>query len=328
MALTVLRRAAAGPKGARAGRSQLNLTDEELGAAADLVLEHPWMGGKKGAANLVHDEKAWVGATSYDNIKHMVASIFGTELSQRRATNRKPKPFELPIPQGLNEVWGSDLFELPVWGKKFHICDFLDVHNQEYLEIRAIEGTADSEFVSSCFETACERRDGCPPKVCTKTDRGSQYLGAFAAALEGRTEHVRIPPGSPWFNGESERGHRDLRALLYAELSRVKRPAEGRELAAVQKACERVRQIVNEEISKPSLGNVTPREVALGIAEDVKNRNQEYVKKQREARSQRAADPRSLRDRLWGLLQPDRLETRHILRFLRLRSRDYEFMKG
>lgn len=310
----------------RPGRVQLNLTQEELSAAADLVQEYPWMGGKKGAGNLVHDGKAWMGPSSYDHIKQTIASLYGEELSSRRQKNRPPAPFELPRATGLNEVWGTDLFDLAVWDKKFHVCDFIDVFNQEHLVIRAVEGTADSAFVAECFETACERRAGRPPKICTKTDRGSQFQGAFPAALAGRTEH--IPPGMPWFNGESERGHRDIRAMVIGELSKMKRPPAGKELAAVQRACDKVRRLLVEEISRPSLGNVTPAEVRDGRAEAVKEANRQYVDRQRIARQSRKPNPRSLRDRLKELLQLDRLSPGQLLRFLRLKARDYKFMAG
>ncbi len=286
------------------------------------------MGGKKGAANLVHAGKVWLGSASYDDIKRAIASLYGEELSSRRQTNRALPPFELPRATGLNEVWGSDLCELAVWDKKFHVCDFIDVFNQEHLVIWAVEGTADSEFVTQCFEMACARRGGRPPKVCTKTDRGSQYQGMFPAALAGRTEHVRIPPGTPWFNGESERGHRDIRALLYGELSRMKRPAEGQELAAVLRACEMVRRALVEEISRPSLGNVTPAEVAAGRAEEVKLANREFVERQRTARKSRPTGTRPLRDRLKELLGLDKMKTGLLLRFIRLMTRDYKFMTG
>ncbi len=286
------------------------------------------MGGKKGAANLIHDEKALVGHFSYDEIKRTIASLYGEELSSRRQTNRPIAPFELPRATGLNEVWGTDLCELAVWGKKFHICDFIDVFNQEHLVIRAVEGTADSAFVAECFEAACQRRGGRPPTVCTKTDRGSQFQGVFPAALTGRTEHVRIPPGMPWFNGESERGHRDIRALLYSELSRMKRPKPGKEIAAVQRACETVRRILAEEIARPSLGNVTPAEVSAGRAEEVKQANREFIERQRAARKSRPSDPRPLRERLKELLGLERMGTGSLLRFLRLMTRDYRFMIG
>lgn len=316
------------PSGPRRGRPQLNLTQGELEATAEFIQEHPSMGGKKGSANLIHAGSAWVGASSYDEIKRTIASLYGQELSSRRQSNRPPEPFELPRATGLNQVWGTDLFELPVWGKKFHVCDFIDVYNQEHLAIRAVEGTANSAFAAECFEAACERRGGRPPTVCTKTDRGSQFEGVFSNALAGRTRHVRIPPGTPWFNGESERGHRDIRAMLYSVLSRMKRPEPGKELAAVQRACETVRRILVEEISRPSLGNVTPAEVAEGRAEEVKQANREFVERQRAARKNRPAEPRSLRERLKELLGLERMSTGSLLRFLRLMTRDYKFMTG
>lgn len=313
---------------ARAGREQLLLTDDELGAAARQVIEHPWMGGKKGAANLVHDREAWIGPGSYDVLKGVLASLVGRELAGRRQHQRPAVPLEMPRAEGLNEVWGSDLLEVEAWGKRFHVCAVVDVFNQESLALEPTPHAADGEFVAACFEKACESRGGRPPTVCTKTDRGSQYGEVFRQALKGRAGHVRIPPGSPWFNGEVERGNRDVRSVIFEHVSRMDRPPKGEELEALRAACEAARRVLNEEISRPSLGNVTPAEVAHGIAEEVKRGNQEFIAQQREERKRRSPGDTPWRERLCKLLHVDQWSTPELLRFLRLMKRDYSAWAG
>lgn len=303
------------------------MTDAAMTATLNHILGYPFMGGKKGVANLVHDQEAWLGAGSYDAIKGTLAQQIGEELKTRRSGHREPEPFELPVATGLGQVWGTDLFEVMAWDVRFDICDFLDIFNQEYLALRATEHAADSKFVAACFELACEEQGGRAPTVCTKTDRGSQFYGHFEAALKGRTDHVRIPPGCPWYNGESERGHRDCRALLYTVISTMPRPKKGQELAAMQEACDRVRRLLNEVISKPSLGNVTPREVAEGMADQVRERNTQFVERQREARRQgKDADPRPLGERVRGLVDLTKWSVQQLVRFLNLKNRDYTTM--
>lgn len=312
----------------RPGRCQLNLLEAELQAVTDQVAAYPSMGGKKGAGNLAHGQAAWVGAGSYDVINDTVAELVAEELQERRQGRPVPPPYEPPIATGLNQVWGADLFEIKAWDVRFDICDFIDVHNQEYLALEATLHAADSGFVAACFETACAKRGGKPPTVCTKTDRGAQFKGLFTIALQGRTHHERIPPGSPWFNGESERGHRDARALLMAELSKMEKPKKGNELAAVRKACVTVQRLLNEVISKPSLGNVTPKEIAEGVQDQVRDATARYIDKQREARRYRVMeDRRPLVDRLRGILGLKGWAGQELLRFLRLRSRDYKFIE-
>lgn len=303
------------------------MTEAQLAAALNLSQAYPFMGGKKGAANLVHDQAAWIGAGSYDAIKGTLAQQIGEELKNRRSGRPEPEPFEPPVATGLGQVWGTDLFEVTAWDVRFDICDFLDIFNQEYLTLRATEHAADSKFVAASFELACKEQGGRAPTVCTKCDRGSQFYGHFPAALKGRTELVRIPPGCPWFNGESERGHRDCRALLYTVISTMPRPKKGQEVAAMQEACDRVRRLLNEAISKPSLGNVTPREVASGIADQVRERNGQFVERQREARKQRRdADARPLGERVRGLVDLSKWTVQQLVRFLNLKNRDYTTM--
>jgi len=313
----------------RQGRCQLNLSDVELKAVADQIDSYPSMGGKKGAANLAHAQQAWVGAGSYDAINDALAELVGAEIQERRHERPAPPPYEPPVATGLNQVWGGDLFEIKAWDIRFDICDFLDVFNQEYLALAATVHAADSAFVATCFEGACAERGGKPPTVATKTDRGSQFKGLFSKALEGLgTHHERIPPGSPWFNGESERGHRDARALLMGQLSKMPKPKKGRELAVVQRACVEVKRLLNEVISKPSLGNVTPNEIARGVQDEVRSATARYVEQQREARRHRELeDRRPLLDRLRDMLGLKRWPIQELLRFLKLRSRDYKFIE-
>lgn len=308
----------------RDGRNQL--TDAEVEAVMEQVLEHPWMGGKKGAANLVHDRAAWVGAESYDTIKIQMARLAGEELARRR-TPRETPSFTMPEATALNQVWSSDLAEIKAWSKHFDIGTFMDIYSQEHLALEVAEHPADAQFVTDLFEVACFYR-GTPPTACTKTDRGGQYRAmAFKEALDGRTQHVKIPPGCPWFNGEVERGNRDLKAVLYGLIAHTKRPEAGQELATLQMLCERARTILNAKVSRPSLGNVTPLEIAGGMEEVVQRENREFIDTQRATRKRRLAEQSaSWRDSLKVLLQATERSTADLMRFLRLGRRDYAFL--
>jgi len=105
------------------------------------------------------------------------------------------------------------------------------------------------------------------------------------------------------------------------------RPKKGQELAAVQEGCDRVRRLLNDAISKPSLGNVTPREVAEGVADEVRERNRRYIERQREARKQRKdADARPLGERVRGWIDLSKWSTPKLVRFVNLKNRDYTTM--
>lgn len=271
---------------------------------------------------------AWIGAESYDAANDTLAQLAGEELQERGKGRPTPAPYQPPVATGLGQVWGGDIFEIKAWDVRFDVCDFLDVYNQEYVALEATLHTADSGFVATCFETACKAKGNKPPTVATKTDRGAQFKGLFSKALEGRTHHERIPPGCPWFNGESERGHRDARSLIHGELSKMDKPKKGKELAAVQKACATVKYLLNEVISKPSLDNVTPKEIADGVQDKVRAATAQYVEQQRQERKHRVLEERrSLADRLRGMLGLKDWTRQALIRFLWLRSRDYKFIE-
>lgn len=280
------------------------------------------MGGKKGAANLAHNHAAWIGAGSYDNINEHIAKLIGEEIAERRAERPVLPPYQPPIPTGIGQVLAGDIFEIKAFDQRFDICDFLDVYSQEYLALEATPHAADGEFVAACYQKACAHL-GSEPTICTKTDRGGQFIKGLA----GIAKHERIPPGQPWFNGECERGHRDCRALLMGVLSRMPRPKKNQELAAVQDACVEVRRLLNDVISKPSLGNVTPREMVEGLEDQVRAATAVYVEQQRTERRTRAADPRPLSERLKAILQLPGWPMERLLAFLRLRGRNYKFIE-
>lgn len=285
------------------------------------------MGGKKGAANLVRGLKAWVGAGSYDAVKTEMARLFGEEVARRRR-RPAPPPFEPPTADGLNQVWASDLVEIRAWGLPFHVGSMMDVYNQEHLALDATPLAADAAFVVSLFNGACGARGGAAPTVCTKTDRGSQYVSrVFEEALRHRTDHVRIPAGCPWFNGECERGNRDLKAVLYGLVSRSMRPKPGQELNTLRRLCRRARTTLNQGIARPSLGGVTPDDVAQGVREEVKQRNLTFIAQQKERRrhtSQQGLGP--WQERLAALLDVAQRSTEELLRFLQLLTREYARM--
>lgn len=309
----------------RVGREQLNLTDTELEAAMEHVLEHPWMGGKKRAANLAHDEVAWLGAQACDAIRNTIAQLAGQAIAARRQPYHTPV-FELEKPTKLNQAWSADFLTLKVWGKSFDVCVHQDLFSQEKLSVDAIEGTADSIFLRGCFEQARAARGGASPTLYYKSDNGPQFCSKlFEDALEGLCPHVRIPPGCPFFNGEIERGQRDLHSVLRGLLTKMSRPRSSGELAAVQRACRRALRILNDQISRPSLGNVTPSEKAAGEerVREVQLRTRDFVLEQRCQRRNREPAAESWQVRLGRLFEANSRTTGSLLRFLRLKNRDY-----
>lgn len=309
----------------RVGREQLNLTDLELEATIEQIIDHPWMGGKKRAANLAHDQVVWLGAQACDAIKNTMAQLAGQALADRRQPRQTPV-FKLEKPTMLNQAWSADFLTLKVWGKSFDICAHQDLFSQEKLSVNAIEGTADSLFLRGCFEQARAARGGAPPTLYYKSDNGPQFCSKlFEDALEGLCLHVRIPPGCPFFNGEIERGQRDLHSVLRGLLTKRSRPRSGDELAAVQRACLRALRILNDQIARPSLGNLTPSEKAAGdeTVQEVQQRTRDFVVAQRHQRRNRKPPAEPWQVRLGRLFQADSRTTGSLLRFLRLKNRDY-----
>jgi len=107
----------------------------------------------------------------------------------------------------------------------------------------------------------------------------------------------------------------------------MRRPESGQELMAMQIACNRAAQLLNTTISRPSLGNVTPAELAEGRAEDVQRRNQEFIEQSRQTRKDREPAAREpWRKRISDLVDLSKWRTERLLGFLRLSKRDYSFL--
>lgn len=312
---------------ARLGRDQVLLTDDELKATLAQIERFPAMGGKKGRANLIHAQKALVGSGTYKAIQRELMSLCGKELNARRQPRTPPPPFQMPKPTALNEVWSADLFSLEVWGHKWEVSVVQDIYNQERLAFEPFQNAATADNVKASLEVAHLQRGGQLPTICTKTDRDARYTAVFKEALSQFGSHLRIPPGCPWYNGEVERGQRDNKDVLAGVLANTRRPESGQELMAMQTACNRAAQLLNTTISRPSLGNVTPTELAEGRADEVRTRNQEFVEQSRRARKKREPAPRApWRKRISDLVDLSKWSAERLLGFLRLSKRDYSFL--
>ena len=73
------------------------------------------------------------------------------------------------------------------------------------------------------------------------------------------------------------------------------------------------------------MGNVTPKEIATGVQDEVRSATARYVERQRETR--REIETRPVLERLRGMLGLQEWPVPELLRFLRLRSRDYKFIE-
>lgn len=308
------------------GRDQMLLNEKEMAATVQQIEQFPAMGGKKGRANLIHNQKALIGAETYKSVQREMMSLCGRELASRRLPRKTPPPFQAPTPNALNEVWSADLFSIQAWGHKWEVSVVQDLYNQERLAFEPYKDAADAEQVRSSLETARLQRGGQAPTICTKTDRDARYTKVFKDAFAEVGTHLRIPPGCPWYNGEIERGQRDNKDVLAGVLAKMERPKPGQEILAMQIACNKTAQLLNTVISRPSLGNVTPAEIAKGIADEVRQRNHEFIEKGREERRQRAPQTKRWRQRLADTLDLSKWDSGRLLRFLRLSKRDYGFL--
>jgi len=287
------------------------------------------MGGKKGKANLIHAEKALIGAGTYQAMSQELLRQCGKEFASRRKARTPPPPFEAPRPQALNEVWAADLFSLTVWGIKWEVSVVQDLYNQERLAFEPSQNAADAEQVQASFEVARIQRGGQAPTICTKTDRDARYTKVFKEGLAGLCKHVRIPPGCPWYNGEIERGQRDNRDVLIRCLADMPRPTADEALTAMRIACNQASRLLNETISRPSLGNVTPAEIANGQDNEVRERNRKFTEQARQVRQEREQDHSKRKpwgERIADVLDLSKWSTGRLLKHIRLATREYGFL--
>ncbi len=291
-------------------RNRLNrescIDAEDITNTVKQIIEYPFLGGKKGSDKLIHDEKAFVGGTIYQEMKNQLKTVAAKDLLKRKEKSELNKeqykrrreteiPFTKVDPQNKHEVWAIDFLQIMLFGIYFRICVIYDIYSQSYLSIKpCIDAT--SKIARQALDEAC-KYSGQTPEKCLLSDNGSQFISyRFEQAKKKlEIESKFIPPGKPWFNGALESGNRDLRKTIYTfafydackDTQIAKIGADSKNIFNhLKKSCHKAFVAINEKIVRPKF-KATPIEVLRDEVEEIKQKRLHFIEQKKQQRKTR-----------------------------------------
>jgi len=202
---------------------------EDVLAALKIIEQFPHIGGKKGAMTMVDQLIGKVGETSFKEIKEL-AKEFAEDSWQERKTqsaleenmrNRKSakhRSSDLIRSKGVHDIWSIDFTEAKVFGMKVYGCVVYELYSQGYM---AFEISLNNDATAACnaLRRAIENSGGILPRVLV-SDNGSHFVNdMFEKAIGKKILHHLVAPGKPWLNGALESGNRDLKKMLYSQMT-------------------------------------------------------------------------------------------------------------
>jgi len=282
------------------------IPEEDILQAVNQIISYPYLGGNKGSLKLQHDERGYIGSTTYQEIKHQLKTAVAKELLKRKEKSelqidqhhryqQREEAFSKIEPEKKHEVWSIDFLKIILFGIYFRICVVYDIFSQGYLSIKpAIDAT--SVVAEQALTEACQL-SGQVPEKCLLSDNGSQLTCDSFEETKKKLgiQSQFIPPGQPWHNGGLESGNRDLRTVIYTTafydacdnttLSKVGADAD-KIFRHLQVCCQKALHVINEEIVRPKF-NTTPVAVWNDEVESKKQCRIRYIDQKRQQRKER-----------------------------------------
>ena len=257
--------------------------------AIQVILTYPHFGGEKGQAYMIYHRLGYIPRHVYQDLKQAVSLIV---FQQAYALNLLPHPsvYQHERPNGINEIWAEDFTTVGVLGFTYPVALVEDVYSTKYLGV-SVQLKENSQLVAEPVEMAVTENNNKGPENFILSDHGSQYVSDAHGQLLARHEIVQklIPACKPQYNGSIECGIRDFKSVFYNVLSQNDfkefaandmNPTDKKKklLETVIITVDKSKHILNAVIPRPALGGVTPQDVHLGIAEEKKKLNADYLK--------------------------------------------------
>jgi transposase InsO family protein len=273
----------------RKQRSRKPLPEECVENAASVIGTFPHFSGRKGQGYMLYHQLGVIGEKAYERIKQSVRHLLLQEAGRRKLFGEKSF-YEHLRPTKVGEIWAEDFTELVVEGYSFKAALLLDVFDQYYLGA-AVASCATAALVGQPVDQALSANGGQGPDKFLLSDNGSQYISEQHDELLTSAEivHHRIPACVPQYNGTMEGDMRPFKSVFYNVWERRKREGADEEKGLVERvedAVEETVYVLNEVITRPCLGGVTPADVHFG----------RQAAKQRELRAYREAEEEARRD--------------------------------
>jgi len=252
--------------------------------AAQVILQYPHMGGRKGQAYMIYHRLGLIGQKAYDKVKTVVGRLVSQEVHRRKLLPARTS-FTHEPPERVGQVWAEDFTRVKVCGVLFFVALVMDVKSTLYLGAHAEPFTGQA-LVTEPVCQALETNDGQGPEWFALRDNGKEYVAKTHEELLRVHEivHKLIPAAKPEFNGAMECGVKEFKNVFYAIWARNEKKADKEKslLDRVRATVEETRTIMNTELPRPCLKGVTARDVHLGCQAEKREANARYVEAQKE----------------------------------------------
>gem|GEM_PF-3296635 len=282
------------------------IPDEDIEQTVKQIIAHPFLGGHKGSLKLQCDETAYIGSSSYQEIKQQLKLAVAKQLLQRNEQSElakaqyqryrdKEQPYQKIAAKKKHDVWSIDFLNLLLFGIYFRICVVYDLFSQAYLAIQPA-CYASYEVAQQALQQACDY-SGQTPEKCLLSDRGKQF-NCYSFEETKQQLNIKsqfIPRGQPWHNGALESGNRDLRTVLYTiafyeacndtRISKIGVASE-QILAHLQHYCHQALRVINEQLVRPKF-KTTPLAVLQDQVAAKQQQRLRFIEQKRHQRKQR-----------------------------------------
>ena len=285
------------------------IPEGDVQAAVEFFVAHPQVGAGKAQVSLIDQEKASLSTSNLNVVKRILSrqveetyqcrkeaeklleARLREELRARRE-NEAYRHFQAEYP---NHVWAIDFSNIQFLGMTFVLCAVYDEYSQDYLAV-GVGLWADHELAAASFQQALLRSSRRPELV--RRDNGKPFLTEGFQGVMGLIQDCPVPAHSPWYNGSLESCNTSLKAAVktsgmqemaaQADVYREARQDREAALAVLRELVERVRVMLNEDISRLK-HRMPPAKVFGGQEEASRERQQAFVARKRQERLERMA---------------------------------------
>jgi transposase InsO family protein len=219
----------------------------------------------------------------YKKVKYKVHKLINREVAKRKLlpphTYYKHEHTRTP-----GKIWAEDFTEVRLYGRKVYIELVIDVAMPYYLG-GAASIRPDNEMIETPIEQALELTGGKGPELFLLSDNAKQYTGSRHRGFLEKHEIVQklIPSCKPQYNGAVECGNKEFKNVFYNVWAQREKRGMARGKPLLDRAeltvAETLRRM-NEEIPRPALGGITAQDVWIGIAQDKREENRQYLEKE------------------------------------------------
>jgi transposase InsO family protein len=269
----------------RKARERKGVAEEVVCNAVEVIRKYPHFSAPKGQCYMVYHQKGYIAQHIYKILKKIARRLIFQEVSKRKLLPARTS-YKHETADRFGEIWAEDFTVVVVLGRKFYVALVMDVAARYYLGGTA-SLRADYKMVEDPVNQALEINGGEGPKRFLLSDNGSQYICTQHGDLLEKHSIIqkRIPACKPEYNGSIECGIKEFKNVFYNvwsqfDMKELVSLEEGNLLKSVQFVIKETISRMNQEIPRPILKGVTPEDIRKGMAEERREINRQYLKKE------------------------------------------------